>query len=74
MIGLFANTLVLRTQLGGDPTFRELLARVKETALSAYAHEEMPFEQLVQELSPERSLSHSPLFQILFSLRNTPGG
>ncbi len=74
IIGLFANTLVLRTRLGGDPTYRELLARVKETALSAYAHEDTPFEQLVQELSPERSLSHSPLFQILFSLRNTPGG
>jgi amino acid adenylation domain-containing protein len=74
IIGLFANTLVFRTQLSGDPTFHELLARVKETALSAYANEEMPFEQLVQELRPERSLSHSPLFQILFSLRNTPSG
>ncbi len=74
IIGLFANTLVLRTKLTGDPTFCELLARVKEAALSAYAHEEMPFEQLVQELHPERSRSHSPLFQVLFSLRNTPGG
>ncbi len=74
IIGLFANTLVFRTQLSGDPTFHELLMRVKETALSAYANEEMPFEQLVQELRPERSLSHSPLFQILFSLRNTPSG
>ena len=73
IIGLFANTLVLRTQLGGDPTFRDLLSRVKETALSAFTNEEMPFEQLVQELRPERSLSHSPLFQVLFSLRNTPG-
>jgi amino acid adenylation domain-containing protein len=74
IIGLFANTLVLRTQLTGNPTFLELLKRVKETALSAYANEEVPFEQLVQELRPDRSLSHSPLFQVLFSLRNTPNG
>ncbi|MDE3105744.1 MAG: amino acid adenylation domain-containing protein, partial [Acidobacteriota bacterium] len=74
IIGLFANTLTLRTRLEGDPTLRELLARVRETALAAYAHEETPFEQLVQELHPERSLSHSPLFQVLFSQRNTPGG
>jgi non-ribosomal peptide synthetase component F len=72
VVGCLINTLALRLDLAGNPSFRTLLARVRTVALDAYTHQELPFEALVEDLQPPRIASHHPFFDVLFAVQNTP--
>ncbi len=72
LIGFFLNTLPLRTDLSRDPTFAHVVARVRDVCVAAYTHQDLPFEKIIEEVRPERNLSHNPIFQVAFTLQNTP--
>ncbi len=74
IIGFFVNTLVMRADLSGDPTLKDFLKQIRETALGAYAHQDLPFEKLVDAIQPERDVRHTPLFQVMFMMQNLPSG